>query len=64
MIWESVYTIEDRVKASGIIVFFMVESPEFEVKALEQEVIGYKWKDLHDNSDEVPYSREKMEGYA
>lgn len=64
MVWESVYLTDDKVKASGIIIFFTVECPEFEIKALEQEVIGFKWKDLHDNSDEIPYCKEKMEGYA
>jgi hypothetical protein len=33
MAWESVYTINSEVKATGLVIFFRVEAKQFEVVA-------------------------------
>ena len=64
MIWESVATFENKIKATAIVVFFSAKCEEFEVKADEREVCDYKWKELTAHEDEVPYQPEHKTGYA
>lgn len=46
MVWESVALVEQKVKATAIVVFFAATCEEFPVKMDESEVIDFKWKKI------------------
>ena len=64
MIWESVATVDQKIKATAIVIFFSAVCDEFEVKMDKDEVMDWKWKKFEEKGDEVEYDREQKTGYA
>jgi len=48
MVWESVFTVNEKVKATALVLFFTAKCKKFDVKILESEVMEYRWKYIRD----------------
>ena len=64
MVWESFNDVDGKVRSGALVIFFVAECEEFEIKVAEKEVGGYKWKKVSDNTDEKLYDPILKKGYA